>query len=230
MSESPPLERGEERFIPLSAVNQFLYCPRRAALIHVEGIFEDNVHTIRGDIVHEHTDLAGYESHIADSGSKITLLRALPVFSDRLGLNGKCDVVEVRSANSKLEISDLRLGAAELRPVEFKVGKRRQWENDDAQLCAQALCLEEMFQTKIERGAIFHAASKRRREVEFTPELRQRTEEAVAELRRLLEANSVPAAIFKPACEECSLFEICLPKITAKPAAVERAAKLLFEI
>ena len=136
--------------LALSLLNDFLYCPRRAALKVVEGWRSANQHTARGDIVHEHADLRGYE---VVQGVK--LLRALPVFSDRLGLNGKCDIVEQRPDGS-------------LFPVEFKVGKRRQWENDDAQLCAQALCLEEMFQTTIPRGAIFHADSKRRRDIEFT--------------------------------------------------------------
>ena len=156
--------------IPLSALNQFLFCPRRAALIHVEGIFKDNQHTLRGDIVHEHADLAGYEV-----AKGVTLLRALPVWSERLGLNGKCDIVEVEGAspsNVRSQISDLKSGGiAVLKPVEFKLGKRRQWENDDAQLCAQALCLEEMFSVSIPRGAIYHADSKRRREVEFTADL-----------------------------------------------------------
>jgi CRISPR-associated exonuclease Cas4 len=197
--------------IPLSALNHFLFCPRRAALIHVEGIFEDNHHTLRGDIVHEHADLAGYEVV-----KGVTLLRALPVFSERLGLSGKCDIVEQRADGSLL-------------PVEFKLGKRRPWENDDAQLCAQALCLEEMFGVSIPRGAIFHAQSKRRREVEFTPELRTLTEEAIKQLHRLLALEQVPPAEFKPACEECSLFKICLPRVTSQPASLRRAAAQLFE-
>jgi CRISPR-associated exonuclease Cas4 len=197
--------------IPLSALNHFLFCPRRAALIHVEGIFEDNHHTLRGDIVHEHADLAGYEVV-----KGVTLLRALPVFSERLGLSGKCDIVEQRADGSLL-------------PVEFKLGKRRQWENDDAQLCAQALCLEEMFGVTVERGAVFHAESKRRREVEFTPELRTLTEEAIQQLHRLLALEQVPPAEFKPACEECSLFKICLPRVTSQPASLRRAAAQLFE-
>ena len=193
--------------IPLSALNHFLFCPRRAALIHVEGIFKANHHTLRGDIVHEHADLAGYE--IAKG---VTLLRALPVFSERLGLSGKCDIVEQRADGSLL-------------PVEFKLGKRRQWENDDVQLCAQALCLEEMFGVTIPRGAIFHAQSKRRREVEFDADLRARTEQAVAGLHKLLAIESVPPAIYiEGRCEECSLFEICLPRLTQAQAASATAA------
>jgi CRISPR-associated exonuclease Cas4 len=116
-----------------------------------------------------------------------------------------------------------------LAPVEYKKGKRRAFDNDDAQLCAQGLCLEEMFGVTVERGAVFHAASKRRREVEFTAELRKLTEEAIAELHRLVANGSVPAAVFKPACEECSLYEICLPQVTCRPGGLERAGKRLFE-
>ena len=167
----------------------------------------------------------------------MTVLRALPVWSDRLGLSGKCDVVEAREGKvesrkqkAEIESEPPYVGSyASLVPVEYKKGKRRQFENDDAQVCAQGLCLEEMFGVTVERGAVFHAASKRRREVEFTAELRKLTEDAIAELHRLAASGSVPAAVFKPACEECSLYEICVPQVTSQPAGLERAAKRLFE-
>jgi CRISPR-associated exonuclease Cas4 len=200
--------------VPLSALNHYLFCARRAALIHGEGIFEANEHTLRGDIVHEHTDLRGYE---VVQGVK--LLRALPVFSGRLGLNGKCDIVEQRRDGT-------------LFPVEFKLGKRRQWENDDAQLCAQALCLEEMFGVSVPCGAIFHADSKRRREVNFTPGLRQATEQATAALHALLgrgDDEPLPQAVLKRACEECSLYDICLPALTSRPSALTRMKRALYE-
>jgi CRISPR-associated exonuclease Cas4 len=198
--------------LPLSLLNDFLYCPRRAGLKIVEGWRSANEHTARGDIVHEHADLAGYE--IAKG---VTLLRALPVWSERLGLNGKCDIVELRPDGG-------------LFPVEFKLGKRRQWENDDSQLCAQALCLEEMFGQSISSGAVFHAHSKRRREVEFTTALRDLTERAVQELHRLTQAGHVPSASFKPACEECSLFQICLPRATTADGRASRLSRALFNI
>lgn len=232
--------------LPLSLLNDFLYCPRRAALKIVEGWRAENKHTVLGDIVHEHADLPGYEV-----AKGIKLLRALPVFSDRLGLNGKCDIVEAHPVAagltrltspgpqpstlnsqpptaSKSAPTDVG-GYATLVPVEYKKGKRRQFENDDAQLCAQALCLEEMFKLPVERGAVFHAESKRRREVEFTPELRTLTEEVIQQLHRLLALEQVPPAEFKPACEECSLFKICLPRVTSQPASLRRAAAQLFE-
>jgi CRISPR-associated exonuclease Cas4 len=233
--------------MPLSLLNDFLYCPRRAALKIVEGWRAENKHTVLGDIVHEHADLPGYEV-----AKGIKLLRALPVFSDRLGLSGKCDIVEAHPVAaevtrltspvpqpstlnsqpptaSKSAPTDVG-GYATLVPVEYKKAKRRQFENDDAQLCAQALCLEEMFKLPVERGAVFHAESKRRREVEFTPELRTLTEAAIQQLHRLLDLEQVPPAEFKPPCEECSLYRICLPEITSVPPGLARAARALFEI
>ena len=197
--------------IPLSALNHFLYCRRRAALIHIEGIFVDNQHTLQGNIVHEHADLPSY-----DFAKGVTLLRALPVWSERLGLSGKCDIVEQHPGGA-------------LVPVEYKKGKRRHFDNDDVQLCAQALCLEEMFARPVERGAVFHAASKRRREVEFTAELRALTEQTAAEVHALLSSDSVPPAVLKPQCAECSLYEVCLPQLTSHPPGLDRAMRRLFE-
>lgn len=204
----PPEER---ELLPLSLLNDLLYCERRAALKIVEGSRSANVHTLRGDIVHEHADLAGYEVV-----KGVTLLRALPVWSDRLGLNGRCDIVEQRADGTFF-------------PVEFKLGKRRQWQNDDVQLCAQALCLEEMFRVSIPAGAIFHADSKRRRDVAFAPELRAQTEDTARRLHEMLRTGRVPAAVYREACEECSLFPICLPKATGDSGRATRLARQLFQ-
>lgn len=195
--------------LPLSLLNDYLYCPRRAALKVVEGWREANTHTERGDIVHEHADFAGY-----GVVNGVKLLRALPVWSGRLGLNGKCDIVEQHPDGT-------------LFPVEFKLGKRRQWENDDVQVCAQGLCLEEMFGIAVPGGAIFHADSRRRREVQFTADLRARTERAAADLHVLLASGSVPFAVPRPACGHCSLFETCLPQ-AGDPCRVARLEAELF--
>ena len=196
---------------PLSLLNDYFYCERRAALKAVEGWRGTNEHTVVGDSVHKQADVAGYET-VKD----VTLLRALPVWSDRLGLNGKCDVVERHPDDS-------------LVPVEFKKGRRRKFDNDDAQLCAQALCLEEMFELEIPRGAIFHAKSKRRREVAFTHDLRRITEQAIEAVHRLIEEETVPNAVHKPQCSECSLFDHCLPEITSAPTTLARAYQKVFD-
>ena len=197
--------------IPLSLLNDFLYCQRRAALKIVEGLRGTNEHTVVGDSVHDQADFSGYETVRG-----VTLLRALPVWSARLGLSGKCDVVE-------------RHPDGALVPVEFKKGRRRRFDNDDAQLCAQALCLEEMFGREVVRGAIFHAKSRRRREVPFTQEVRHLTEQAIKAVHQLIEAVAVPRAVHKPQCSECSLFEICLPEITSSPPMLEQVSRAVFD-
>ncbi len=237
--------------LPLSALNHYLYCPRRAYLIHAEGVFVDNEHTILGDLAHEHVDFPGYEQRAG-----WTLLRALPLFSDTLGLSGKADLVEIRYANfveSKTsdggrKQSDPMAGGsqsiAEARPVEYKKGPKRRWSNDEVQLCAQALCLEEMLGLTIPAGAIFHAQSQQRHEIHFDDSLRQQTLSALAGLRTLLAATAQspasadsrkdipqsevrnphsvpPPAELKPQCEGCSLHTVCLPE-----AAHRRAARL----
>jgi CRISPR-associated exonuclease Cas4 len=207
-----PKTGGEREIFPLSALNHFLFCSRRAALIHIEGIFVANVYTLIGDLAHEHADLPGYEV-----AKGVTLLRALPVWSERLGLSGKCDIVERHPGGNVV-------------PVEYKKSKRRAFENDDVQLCAQALCLEEMFQAGIAQGAIFHAASKRRREVAFTSDLRDRTEAAIRELHTLFASGRVPPAVFKPACEGCSLKPVCLPEITSLPPRLTIVESHLFQV
>lgn len=190
---------GSDDEVLLSALNHYLYCERRCALIHVEGIFRDNAFTTEGKLRHEVADTPGYESQ---PGARV--VRALPLFSHNLRISGTADIVEFRAE-----------GRGTPFPVEYKRGKRRQWDNDDIQLCGQALCLEEMFQTKVPAGAIFHASSKRRREVTFTEELRTATIGAIGSVRRLIERRVVPAARLRPQCDGCSLRPDCLPELDA---------------
>lgn len=197
--------------VPISALNQYVFCPRRCALIHVEGVWADNAHTAQGTLLHEHTDSAGYET---EKGVK--LLRGLPLYSTRYGLSGRADIVEVRGS----------LYA----PVEYKKGKRRKFENDDVQLCAQGLCLEEMFGGEVPRGFIYHAASRRRREVAFGAALRAETVETIGAVRAMLRAGRVPAARLLPRCDGCSLRGVCVPELTdTSRASSATAARALWE-
>ena len=231
--------------LPLSLLNDFLYCPRRAALKAIEGHREENEHTIRGDIAHEHADLPGYEV-----AKDVTLLRALPVWSERLGLSGKCDIVEVAQASSAASSPAASLGVPpdancgkmppslagrrpalrSLRPVEYKKGQRRQFDNDDAQLCAQALCLEEMTGKEVPRGAIFHHSSRRRREITFTSALRARVEEAVAAIREMLANKTLPPPVNDKRCDRCSLLESCMPSVVGEQARARRVVSGLFTV
>ena len=181
--------------IAISALNQFIFCPRRCALMHVEGIWADNAHTAKGTILHTHADERGYE--VIGSAK---LLRALPLHSSEHGLSGRADIVEIRGK--------------EIIPVEYKKGKKREFDNDNIQLTAQALCLEEMFETEIIRGYIYHASSKKRREVLLDDELRAETINTIEIVRELLAHENIPQAEYKPRCEGCSLYNICLPKLS----------------
>lgn len=202
--------------IPLSALNQHLYCARRAYLIHAERVFIDNEHTLLGDLAHEAVDTPGYE-HRADW----ELLRALPLFSDTLGLTGKADLVEVRRQSETAQIEAAR-------PVEYKKGPARRWSNDHVQLCAQALCLEEMLGLRIESGLIYHVASAKRVEVTFDEPLRALTLTTLDALRATLAGPAAPPAVLSPRCDGCSLREVCLPE-AAYSTELARVARSLFE-
>jgi CRISPR-associated exonuclease Cas4 len=190
--------------VSISALNQYVFCPRRCALMNVDGVWVDNEHTIIGSLLHDRADEPGDET-----GNGVTLLRALPLYSQRYGLTGKADIVELHGRRPT--------------PVEYKKGKRRKFENDDVQLCAQAFCLEEMFAHEVPRGFIYHAASKRRREVSFDPRLREETAATINAVREMLAAGQVPAANLAPRCDGCSLRNVCIPELTT----AEHSAVLL---
>lgn len=199
--------------IPVSALNQYAYCPRRCALIFMDHEFEDNIHTQRGTDEHDRADQT---FHICDADG-VRLEYALPVWSRRMGLTGRCDVVEFHPDGT-------------VYPVEYKHGKKQKWLNDDLQLAAQALCLEEMLNVNIERGAIFHKGSMHRREVEFTQELRKLVEETAAAIHALLLSGHLPSPINNQRCPECSLKESCLPAVVADKARNRRAKEELFAV
>lgn len=209
-------DREEVEPLPISALNHFLYCERRCALIHIEGVFVENAATLAGRLAHEGADTPGYETRAG-----VRVERALPLFSDTLGLSGKADIVEFHRAVEKG-------GKERPFPVEYKRGPRRKWENDDVQLCAQALCLEEMLGVSVPAGAVFHAKTKRRRDVEFTPELRGQTLETIRRLRELMNAGRVPPPILTPRCEGCSLHEVCMPELSGTERAWRAASDELF--
>jgi len=187
----------EDQFIQLSALQHYVFCPRQCALIHVDDVWNDNVFTVRGNILHEKVDTDTYETR-----GTLKTVRALKIHSFRLGLAGKCDVVEFRETKEGIEIL----------PVEFKAGQPKQNISDEVQLCAQALCLEEMLNTRVRRGAFFYGKIRRRVQVELGDELRRRTEEIIAAVHDIVERKFIPQAKYEPKCRSCSLESICQPK------------------
>lgn len=197
--------------IMLSALQHWSYCPRQCALIHLEQAFDENVHTMRGNAAHERVDEPGYETF-----EGVRSERALPVWSDRLGLIGKCDVVEFHPDGS-------------IYPVEYKHGKKREKSHDDIQLAAQAMCLEEMTGKVITQGAIYHHGSRRRREVFITQALCGQVVATVNAIRAMLDSGKLPPPANDARCRECSLKEICQPEAVAERAVNHGYLKNLFD-
>jgi CRISPR-associated exonuclease Cas4 len=196
---------GDTRQIPLSSLMHHAYCPRRCALIHLENIWEDNEFTAKGTRHHTRAD-----EPITELLEGVRIERALPLFHDALELSGRADVVEFLSDGTPF-------------PIEYKSGKRKKSPDpetanleklcDDIQLCAQALCLEEMMQRRVPSGAVYHIASKRRRNVLFSPALRNRTLETIEAVRQLLHRGITPAPVNDARCTHCSLNTACMPEV-----------------
>jgi CRISPR-associated exonuclease Cas4 len=197
--------------ILISALEHYSYCPRQCALIHLEQTFDENIYTVKGHMLHERVD-----EEASELRQDVRIERALPLWSKQLGLVGKADVVEFHG-----EIPY---------PVEYKVGPRRKWGHDDLQLCAQALCLEEMLEQNVPRGAIYHHGSRRRREVVFDEVLRQRVVDAVTAIRQIFAIATLPPPVNDARCEHCSLKESCLPSVVAEITRVRAIQGKLFHI
>jgi len=199
------------RSVPISALQHYSYCPRQCALIHQEQSFDDNEYTLRGHRAHRRVD-SGEIS--VEAGVRV--MRALPLYSERLGLVGKADVVEF-------------LPDGRPYPVEYKQGKRHRRDHDDIQLAAQAICLEEMTGREVPEGAIYHHKSKRRRVVPITPALREEVARVTTAVRKLLASDRMPPpADDAGLCRACSLREACQPELLSAERRIEALAADLF--
>lgn len=192
--------------LPLSALQHWAYCPRQCGLIHLEQAFDDNLHTLRGNAVHAQVDRPGFEVR---RGLRVE--RALPLFSDRLGLLGKADTVEFETDGTPY-------------PVEYKHGSRHKAAAiaacDDLQLAAQALCLQEMTGRPVGEGALFYATSKRRRVVTIDDALRARVADTAAAVRAMLASGRLPPPTDDPRrCQGCSLRDRCQAGALARLAS-----------
>lgn len=207
----------EEDLLPISALQHLLFCERQCALIHVEGLWAENRLTVEG----RHLHAKAHEGpHEVRAGVRIS--RGLPLRSFRLGLIGKADIVEFhRESHPPGERAF---------PVEYKRGRPKRHEADKVQLCAQALCLEEMLETNVPAGALFYGRTHRRTEVRFDNRLRALTETTARRLRALIDSGRTPRAVREPKCGNCSLLAICLPEaMNPGPSAADYLAEALAE-
>jgi CRISPR-associated exonuclease Cas4 len=195
-------------FLPLSGLQHLIFCERQFALIHVEQLWAENALTTSGRVLHERADLPG-QSRSRD----VKTVRALQIRSDRLRLSGRADVVEFRR-----EAGPDGLEIWRPFPVEYKLGRPKTGGADEVQLCAQAICLEEATGLEVPHGALFYGKTRRRKEVEFTPQLRARVVAAANRAHELFDARLTPLATRHKGCDSCSLLDLCLPQVTADRA------------
>ncbi len=214
MAENGENLYAEDDLLPISALQHLLFCERQCALIHLEGAWAENRLTAEGRIMHS-------KVHEADDESRgdVRIIRGLRLRSLRLGLVGQADVVEMH-----------REGEAWVPfPVEYKRGRPKPDICDEVQLCAQTLCLEEMMGASIPEGAIFYGQPRRRHAVALGEELRARTEHAATRLRELLDRGVTPPAQYEAKCDNCSLLNLCMPKVAGSRKSATRFLNEAFE-
>ena len=200
----------EDDLIQLSALQHLVFCERQCALIHIEQLWSENLFTAEGRIMHDKVDTANRESR-----GNIRIEYGVPMRSLRLGLIGKADAVEFHKPCPVMYLNgngDKWLPF----PVEYKRGKPKMDDCDKVQLCAQAICLEEMLNVEIPEGAIFYGQTRRREDVFFDKTLRTETEDAARKVHELIESGVTPKAEYSAKCKQCSLLNLCMPKISRK--------------
>lgn len=188
---------SEDDLIPLSALQHLLFCERQCALIHIEQMWSENLFTAEGRAMHEKVDTDSHEYR-----GDFRIEYGSPLRSLSLGLSGKADVVEFHKKGNKWTPY----------PVEYKRGKAKKNNCDKVQLCAQAVCLEEMLSIEIPGGALFYGKTRRRQDVLFDNALRMKTEETAKRLHKLIESRITPKPVYSEKCKTCSLLNLCMPK------------------
>ncbi|NLA75209.1 MAG: CRISPR-associated protein Cas4 [Deltaproteobacteria bacterium] len=199
---------SEDDLLPLSGLQHVVFCKRQAALIHIEQAWAENLLTAEGRIMHDKVHEGGSESR-----GDVRVEYAMPLRSLKLGLIAKADVVEFHRVTNPENGQGSNWVPY---PVEYKHGKPKKDNSDKTQLCAQAMCLEEMLNVRIERGALFYGAIRRREDVVFDDELRQFTRGVAMEFHELVLSGNTPKAAYSKKCDNCSLYEFCLPKTVSK--------------
>ena len=211
---------SEDDLLPLSGLQHLLFCERQWALIHLEQQWEENRLTQEGRVLHERVHESGTEAR-----PDRVVARGLRIHSLRLGISGEADVVEFhRSVTPHPNAISLegRTGWWTPFPVEYKRGKPKPDACDEVQLCAQALCLEEIFRVAIPSGALFYGVTRRRTPVEFDAHLRSQTEALAHRMHQMYQAGTTPQAIYAKKCERCSLIERCMPRMSTRHRDVQR--------
>lgn len=214
---------NEEDWLQLSGLQHFVFCRRQWALIHIESQWAESYRTVDGGLMHQRV----HDQSIKESRGDLLIVRGLAVHSARLGVSGQCDAVEFRRDPKGIPLQG-REGLWLPYPVEYKRGRPKEHDADELQLCAQAMCLEEILCCSVPAGALYYGEPRRRTAVEFTPELRKQVEDSLSEMHQLFKRRYTPKVKASKACNACSLKELCLPKLMNREkvsAYLDRAAE-----
>lgn len=215
---------AEDDYLLISGIQHFRFCRRQWALIHIESQWAENVRTVEGDALHR----KAHDASARERRGNLMIVRGMRLASPRLGLTGACDVVEFRADPSGVPLHG-EDGLYLPFPIEYKRGTARADGADELQLCAEAMCLEEMLVCEIPEGAIFHGETRRRQSVCFTPELRAEVKTCVSEMRELFQRGHTPSVKPTKACNACSMRELCLPRMMRQRSVAAYLRKRLEE-
>ncbi|MCB7317459.1 CRISPR-associated protein Cas4 [Lacrimispora sp. 210928-DFI.3.58] len=202
------MEYREEEYLMLSGIQHYAFCKRQWALIHLEQQWQENVHTVSGELLHR----KAHDKFSFEKRNDVLITRGLPVHSRELGISGECDVVEFCCVEDGITIFGHK-GNYRPFPIEYKKGKPKTSEIDILQLAAQALCLEEMFSIDVPSGAVYYGEIRKRENIEITAELREQVRKMLTEMHELFQRGYTPRVKWSKACNACSLKDICLPKL-----------------
>ncbi len=205
------MEYKEEDFLQISGLQHFQFCRRQWALIHLEQLWAENLRTVEGEILHERA----HDAFQRERRGELLITRDMRVFSASLGISGACDVVEFTRSETGVPLPGEE-GRYRPYPIEYKRGSPRSDNANHLQLCAQAMCLEEMLCCDIPEGALYYGEIRRREKVPFTEPLRQEVKTALEEMHRLYQRRYTPKVKPSKSCNACSLKELCLPKLMKK--------------
>lgn len=205
----------DDELLSLSGIQHFHFCKRQWALIHVEQQWEDNLRTAEGHIIHERVD----DPFFNESRGDVVISRAFPLVSFTLGLNGVADVIEYTRSDTGFPIPGSE-GLWTMKPVEYKRGKPKIDERDEVQLCAQVMCLEEMFSVRIDEADFYYNEIRRRQHLKITDDLRSLVSSLADEMHTIFHNGTTPEAESGKNCALCSLVDVCIPKLTKKKSSV----------
>lgn len=202
------MEYQEEEYLLLSGIQHFAFCRRQWALIHIEQQWEENVRTFEGKIMHDNA----HDPDFREKRKDVLTIRAMKIFSRTMGISGECDVVEFHQNDEGITLQGYE-GKYCVIPVEYKRGAPKQHDADKLQLTAQAMCLEEMLITNIERGFLYYGETRHRTEVVFSYELREKVKSFFEEMHSYYKRAYTPKVKAKSSCKQCSLYNLCMPQL-----------------